>query len=93
MAVTDAEKLRQLLYILLDNARKYSDGEVKTVINENEVGITISVIDYGNGIPEDALPHIFNRFYRWMKTATVKQVGLDSDLPLRKNLQMDSEQN
>ena len=34
VAVTDADKLRQLLFILLDNARKYSEQEIKTTISE-----------------------------------------------------------
>ncbi|MBO1914095.1 sensor histidine kinase, partial [Microvirga sp. 3-52] len=64
IANTDGKKLRQLLFILLDNARKYSDDLIKTTIEESVEGFIISVIDYGNGIPEDALPNIFNRFYR-----------------------------
>ena len=80
------EKLRQLLYILLDNARKYSDREVKTVINENEEGFTISVIDYGNGIPEDALPHIFDRFYRVDEDRNRKTGGTGLGLAIAKEL-------
>ena len=86
IAVTDVEKLRQLIYILLDNARKYSDREVKTVINENEVGITISVIDYGNGIPADALPRIFDRFYRVDEDRNRKTGGTGLGLAIAKEL-------
>jgi two-component system, OmpR family, sensor histidine kinase ArlS len=86
MANTDGEKLRQLLFILLDNARKYSDDVVKTIIEESDVGYTISVIDYGNGIPEDALPNIFNRFYRVEEDRSRKTGGTGLGLAIAKDL-------
>lgn len=86
MAVTDAERFRQLLYILLDNARKYSDDLVKTTIEENDDGYTISIIDYGNGIPEDALPHIFNRFYRVEEDRSRQTGGTGLGLAIAKEL-------
>ena len=48
LAVTDSEKLRQLLFIFLDNARKYSDDIVKTVLEESDECFIVSIIDYGN---------------------------------------------
>lgn len=86
MAVTDAEKLKQLLYILLDNARKYSDGVIKTIITKNEEEVTISVIDYGNGIPEDSLPQLFNRFYRMEEDRSRKTGGTGLGLAIAKEL-------
>jgi two-component system, OmpR family, sensor histidine kinase ArlS len=86
MAITDSEKLRQLLFILLDNARKYSDDVVKTIIEESDEGYTISVIDYGNGIPEDALPKLFNRFYRVEEDRSRKTGGTGLGLAIAKQL-------
>jgi len=86
IAVTDGEKLRQLLYILLDNARKYSKGEIKTVIDESKTGISIFVIDDGNGIPKDALPHIFDRFYRVDEDRNRKTGGTGLGLAIAKEL-------
>ncbi|WP_172372580.1 sensor histidine kinase [Sporosarcina jiandibaonis] len=86
MAVTDGEKLRQLLFILLDNARKYSDDVVKTIIEKSDGGFTISVIDYGNGIPEDALPNLFNRFYRVEEDRSRKTGGTGLGLAIAKDL-------
>ena len=85
-AVTDSEKLRQLLFILLDNARKYSDDVVKTIYGESDESFTISVIDYGNGIPEDALPNIFNRFYRVEEDRSRKTGGTGLGLAIAKEL-------
>ncbi|QUW20998.1 HAMP domain-containing histidine kinase [Sporosarcina sp. Marseille-Q4063] len=86
MANTDGEKLRQLLFILLDNARKYSDDVVKTIIEESDEGFTISVIDYGNGIPKDALPNLFNRFYRVDEDRSRKTGGTGLGLAIAKDL-------
>lgn len=86
VAVTDAEKLRQLLFILLDNARKYSEREIKTTISENETAISIAVTDYGNGIPEEALPHIFDRFYRVHEDRNRKTGGTGLGLAIAKEL-------
>jgi len=64
----DAERLKQLLFVLLDNALKYgrptADGIVKLQLDRKDGRILISVIDNGEGISEDDLSHIFDAFYR-----------------------------
>jgi len=86
VAVTDEDKFRQLLFILLDNARKYSDDLIKTTIEESEDGFSIAIIDYGNGIPEDALPHVFDRFYRVEEDRSRKTGGTGLGLAIAKEL-------
>ncbi|NYF23316.1 ATP-binding protein [Sporosarcina sp. JAI121] len=86
IAVTDSDKLRQLLFILLDNARKYSEREIKTTISETENAISIAVTDYGNGIPEEALPHLFDRFYRVHEDRNRKTGGTGLGLAIAKEL-------
>jgi signal transduction histidine kinase len=62
----DAMLLRRLVWILLDNAIKYTpcEGciEVALVCKEQQVLFTVS--DNGIGIPEASLPHVFDRFFR-----------------------------
>jgi len=64
--VGDAQRLHQVMLNLLSNAVKYSrpgDNITVTAMGEEHY-LTVSVTDTGPGIPADALPHIFERFYR-----------------------------
>jgi Signal transduction histidine kinase len=62
----DAEILKRLIGILLDNALKYTQGPdlIEVGIESGSDTVTLSVQDHGIGIPESDLPHVFERFYR-----------------------------
>ncbi|TWD95813.1 phospho-acceptor domain-containing protein [Neobacillus bataviensis] len=72
----DPQRLSQLIYILLDNAIKYTPngGEVKlTLLKEgNEIGIFVQ--DTGIGIKKEDYQRIFERFYRTDKSRS-RQIG------------------
>ncbi len=62
----DPGRLHQLLMVLLDNALRYSPegDEVQVDVRRHGATVTVAVRDQGIGIPEDDLPHVFDRFVR-----------------------------
>ena len=58
--------LRRLLLLLVDNAVKYTPagGRITVSVTQDASGPTVTVRDTGVGIPDSALPHVFERFYR-----------------------------
>jgi signal transduction histidine kinase len=65
-AAADADKLRQVLTQLVENAVKYSPdgGTVKVAVRRNREFVEFEVADEGIGIPEAELDRIFRKFYR-----------------------------
>ncbi|MBS4197763.1 ATP-binding protein [Lederbergia citri] len=62
----DRMKIEQVFTNLLNNAIKYSPkgGNIFIRVYGSEDMISIDVKDEGLGIPEDAIPHLFQQFYR-----------------------------
>ena len=64
---TDPEMLHQILTVFVSNSVKFSEGKctIKLRTSRDENGrLVISEEDDGPGISEEALPHVFERFYR-----------------------------
>jgi K+-sensing histidine kinase KdpD len=62
----DRDKIKQVLLNLLSNAIKYNrpNGTVMLRAETKENEIVIHVQDTGVGIPDESLPHLFQKFYR-----------------------------
>ncbi|MBV9231272.1 MAG: HAMP domain-containing histidine kinase [Chloroflexi bacterium] len=64
----DKERLKQLLFILLDNALKYGrpapDGKIVVELGKQDGQVVMRVIDNGEGLAKEDLEHIFDAFYR-----------------------------
>lgn len=67
LVLGDADRLRQLLLNLVDNALKHvipGSGAVTLTLRRAGGWVQVGVEDNGVGIPPEDLPHIFERFYR-----------------------------
>ncbi len=72
----DPARLQQIVWNLLSNAIKFTPkgGMVKVLLERINSHLEISVADSGQGISEDFLPHVFERF-RQADAATTRQHG------------------
>ncbi len=62
----DEGRLRQAITAVLNNVEQHAPTSVLTVINvaHTDRGICLTIDDDGPGVPTEALPHLFDRFYR-----------------------------
>lgn len=84
----DQDRLTQIIDNILNNAIKYSpDGgnvTVRLMTTHNEA--LLSIQDQGLGIPQKAIPHIFERFYRVDKARSREQGGTGLGLAIAKEV-------
>lgn len=89
MVLADGEKVCQILNNLIENALKYTpeEGTVQVKI-EQEINqhIKLSITDTGEGIPAQALPHIFTPFFRIKRNRPIAVQGLGLGLSITKQL-------
>jgi signal transduction histidine kinase len=87
--LADGDKVRQILNNLTENAIKYTPdaGAIHIQLRQDhEKCITISVTDTGEGIPAQALPHIFTPFFRIKRNRPIAVQGLGLGLSITKQL-------
>ena len=81
----DYASLQRLLWILLDNATKYTPppGSIRMKLAVEDHRAVVTVVDNGIGISAADLPHIFGRFYRADKSRShVEGAGLGLSIAL-----------
>jgi two-component system, OmpR family, sensor histidine kinase ArlS len=82
----DRQKMKQLLFILLDNAFKYSTSPIELNVGYEKNHVFFTVEDYGIGIPEEDMAHIFDRFYRVDKARNRGTGGTGLGLSIAKEI-------
>lgn len=83
--VVDGDRIRQVVRSLLDNALKHTrGGQIDVTVGLDDRWTTVTVRDTGSGIPPDALPHIFDRFYRVDSARSRSAGGTGLGLPIAK---------
>jgi heavy metal sensor kinase len=88
MVEGDRARMKQVVVNLLDNAIKYTPngGRVLLKISRGAREAVLEVADNGVGIPADALPHMFKRFYRVDDSRSRDQGGAGLGLSIVKSI-------
>ena len=83
----DPDRIRQVVWNLLSNAVKFTDTGGTVTISAKRVDgtIRVSVADTGVGIPPEALPHLFRRFWQGDRSDTRVHGGLGLGLALARD--------
>ncbi len=96
--IADREKTEQILINIIQNAIKYTQNGGKILIAADLKDVSgveglsdgkyfaLSVTDNGSGIPEEDLPHIFERFYRVEKARNSDKGGTGLGLAIAREI-------
>jgi heavy metal sensor kinase len=88
MVEGDPARLKQVIVNLLDNAIKYTPagGRVRLSVRREQGFALLEVADDGIGIPAEALPHVFKRFFRVDGSRSREQGGAGLGLAIVKSI-------
>jgi heavy metal sensor kinase len=84
----DRARLKQVIVNLLDNAIKYTspEGKIQVLVTASDQHAVLEVSDNGIGMPLDALPHVFERFFRVDKARSRDLGGAGLGLSIVKSI-------
>jgi two-component system phosphate regulon sensor histidine kinase PhoR len=94
MVVSDADRVRRVLEVLVENAVKYTaarhqegGGRVEVITGPGDDGsVRLEVVDNGPGIAAEHLPRLFERFYRVDKARSRELGGTGLGLSIARHL-------
>ncbi|WP_085993437.1 HAMP domain-containing sensor histidine kinase [Oceanobacillus senegalensis] len=79
-------QLEQIIYILIENAMKYSDREIDVCVFQEKEEAFFEVRDYGQGISKEDQKRVFDRFYRVDKARSRDTGGTGLGLSIAKTI-------
>jgi signal transduction histidine kinase len=84
----DPQRFQQVIGNLIDNALRYTPegSSIELAIHKQNKSVTLTVADSGSGIPEDELPHVFDRFWRSEKSRARATGGAGLGLSIARRL-------
>lgn len=84
----DPDRIEQVMTNLIDNAIRHTpeNGLIKVSAYTDEQGLSVEVFNTGEGIPEEDLPFVFERFYKADKARTRGRSGTGLGLAIAKNI-------
>ena len=77
MVYADQDLVYQVIYNILDNALKFTPegGSIRFTVKKSGGQVTVSIRNSGQGIAQDALPFVFDRFYKEDKSRGLNTKG------------------
>jgi signal transduction histidine kinase len=86
--LADADRVEQILNNLLSNALRHTPdgGKIVVTLACQDQNVVISVRDSGEGIPSEALPYVFDRFYRADRARSRQEGGSGLGLAIARQL-------
>jgi two-component system OmpR family sensor kinase len=87
--IYDPDKIKQIILNLFQNAVQHTDpenGAITVSLTKDRKHIALKLKDNGPGIPEEHLPHVFERFYRSDSSRTRKYGGAGLGLAITQSL-------
>jgi signal transduction histidine kinase len=84
----DADRINEVLGNLLSNAFKFTerDGSVTLAVEQLDGHLQVEVRDSGAGIPNEQLPHIFQKFYQASNQQASSEGGTGLGLAIAKEI-------
>lgn len=94
MVFSDQDAINQVLYNLCDNAVKFSPkgGKFRIKIRETPNKAMIQVYNEGEGIPNEDLPYVFDRFYKSDRSRGLDKTGVGLGLYICKTIMSNLEE-
>lgn len=72
----DKNRLAQIAENLINNSRKYAKTDIDVFFTNDDEELRLHFRDYGNGIPDENMPFIFDKFYRGNNCGNEQGSGL-----------------